>query len=68
MSKKEIGAAVTIVLPTPIETVVEEEFERLYAKMPLWKKVILTPFALIFLFSGIVILKIFESEIETEEK
>ena len=68
MSKKEIGADVTIALPMPIETVVEEEFERLYAKMPFWKKVILTPFALIFLFSGMVVLKIFESEIEAEEK
>ena len=66
--KKEIGAEVTIKLPSPIETVAKEELERLYAKMSLWKKVILVPFALIFLFSGMVVLKIFESEMEDEEE
>ena len=68
MSKKGIGAKITIIIPAGEETIIEEELKRIYAKMPLWKKIVLIPFALLFLFSRMMVMKIFESEMETEKK
>ena len=67
MNKKEIGTKITFNLPLSEEDI-EKEVKKIYAKMPLWKKLILFPFILLNIFSAIVIAKIFESEMESEKK
>ena len=67
MNKKEIGTKITFNLPLSEEDI-EKEVKKIYAKMPLWKKIILSPFILLNIFSAIAIVKIFESEMESEKK
>jgi len=67
VNKKEIGTKITFNLPLSEEDI-EKEVKKIYAKMPLWKKLILFPFILLNIFSAIVIAKIFESEMESEKK
>ena len=67
MNKKEIGTKITFNLPLSEEDI-EKEVKKIYAKMPLWKKIILFPFILLNIFSAIAIVKIFESEMESEKK
>jgi len=67
VNKKEIGTKITFNLPLSEEDI-EKEVKKIYAKMPLWKKIILFPFILLNIFSAIAIVKIFESEMESEKK
>ena len=62
MNKKEIGIKITLNFPLSEEDI-EKEVKKIYAKMPFWKKLILFPFILLNVFSTIVIVKIFESEV-----
>ena len=66
MSKKEIGAKITLVLP-PSEEEVHEELMKIYMEMPFWKRLAFIFFAWLARFSAEILVKILVSEIDKKE-